>query len=76
MDNHLDSSQADHSAPARLLLADAEPIVLHGLSALIKEHSDFLVVDAMTSVVGLVDAVKRHRPDILLRIWLTITSRN
>ena len=66
MDSNADSNQSVNTAPARILLADGEPITLLGLSTLLAQHADFVVVDSLNSADGLVEAVKRHRPDILL----------
>lgn len=50
----------------RILLADSQPIVMHGLRALLKEQEDFVIVDMLTTATGLVDAVQSRQPDILL----------
>jgi DNA-binding NarL/FixJ family response regulator len=50
----------------RLVVADDHPIVLHGLQQLFARHSDFTVIAACPDGASAVDAVRTHRPDILV----------
>ncbi|WPL16088.1 two component system sensor kinase SsrB [Thiorhodovibrio winogradskyi] len=53
----------------RVLLTHTYPIVLHGLQALLQAQQQFQVVDRRMTAQGLMEAVRRHRPDILLMDW-------
>jgi two-component system, NarL family, nitrate/nitrite response regulator NarL len=50
----------------RLVLADDHPIVLHGLQQLFARQGDFTVVAACADGATAVDAVRTHRPDVLV----------
>lgn len=69
MDASLDTRTSDPvspTGPIRLLLADPHPILLHGLRALLREQADFRVVASLSSAAGLIEAVERHRPELVL----------
>jgi two-component system, NarL family, nitrate/nitrite response regulator NarL len=59
----------------RLVLADDHPIVLHGLQQLFARQGDFTVVAACADGATAIDAVKTHRPDILV-LDLRMSPRN
>jgi two-component system nitrate/nitrite response regulator NarL len=61
--------------PIRLVLADDHPIVLHGLQQLFARHGDFTVVAACADGASAIDAVRTHRPDILV-LDLRMAPRN
>jgi DNA-binding NarL/FixJ family response regulator len=50
----------------RVILADDHPLVLNGLYHLLREHSDFEVLERCSSGTEALAAVERHRPDILV----------
>ena len=50
----------------RLVLADDHPIVLDGLETLFRRESDFQVVARCVNGDEALQAVRRHRPDVLL----------
>lgn len=50
----------------RLVLADPYPIVLHGLTSLLRAEPDLQVIACTTSGDETLSAVRRHRPDLLL----------
>jgi DNA-binding NarL/FixJ family response regulator len=52
--------------PIRLVLADDHPIVLHGLQQLFARHGDFSIVAACADGASAIDAVRAHRPDVLV----------
>jgi DNA-binding NarL/FixJ family response regulator len=58
------SRQAD--MPIRVVVADAHVILLKGLESLLAREPDFTVVATCTSSEATLDAVHRHRPDVLL----------
>ena len=61
--------------PIRLVLADDHPIVLHGLQQLFARQSGFAVVAACADGASAIDAVRAHRPDILV-LDLRMTGQN
>jgi two-component system, NarL family, nitrate/nitrite response regulator NarL len=66
MDSNSSAPLSPVVPPARVLLVDSHPVILAGLAAVLAEHADFLVVDKLDSGAGVVEAVRRHRPDLLL----------
>ncbi|HEV8454264.1 MAG TPA: response regulator transcription factor [Gemmatimonadales bacterium] len=50
----------------RLVLADDHPVVLHGLEHLLRLEPGFEIVARCTDGVEALEAVRRHRPDILV----------
>jgi DNA-binding NarL/FixJ family response regulator len=50
----------------RVILADDHPLVLNGLYHLLQEYSDFEVLERCTSGDDAIDAVRTHKPDILV----------
>jgi DNA-binding NarL/FixJ family response regulator len=50
----------------RLVLVDDHPVVLHGLRVLFERHADFSVVDCCADADAGIEAVRRHRPDVLI----------
>ena len=53
-------------SPIRIILADDHELVLEGLRALLEAEDDMRVVGAATSGAQLLDAVERHRPDVVV----------
>lgn len=51
---------------ARLILADHQPLVLHGLECLLRLEPDLQVVARCSDGLQTLLAVRRHRPDILI----------
>jgi DNA-binding NarL/FixJ family response regulator len=60
-----DSSPAP-AGTIRVILADDHPLVLNGLYHLLREYSEFEVLDRCTSGAEALAAAKRHRPDVLV----------
>ena len=56
----------DSSRTIRVILADDHPLVLNGLYHLLREHSDFEVLERCSSGTEALAAVERNRPDILV----------
>jgi DNA-binding NarL/FixJ family response regulator len=52
--------------PIRLILADDHPIVLQGLQRLFSSHEEFDVVSSCEDGVRAIEAVRTHRPDVLV----------
>lgn len=52
--------------PIRVILADDHPIVLGGLDQLLAPEPDMQVIARCTSGRATLEAVRRHKPDILL----------
>jgi DNA-binding NarL/FixJ family response regulator len=52
--------------PIRILLADDHELVLEGLRSLLNSESDMEVVATATSGDQVVDAVRRHAPDLVV----------
>jgi DNA-binding NarL/FixJ family response regulator len=52
--------------PTTLVLADDHPIILEGLSQLFQRDKSFEVLATCTSGQEAIDAVRRHRPDVLV----------
>ncbi len=52
--------------PIRLVLVDDHPIVLSGLTQLFTRQKDMKVVGSATTADGAVEAVKAHKPDVLV----------
>lgn len=50
----------------RIVLADDHRIILEGLEQLFRRESDFDVLAACTDGASALEAVKRHRPDVLV----------
>ena len=59
----------------RLVLADDHPIVLHGLQQLLARQTGFAVVAVCADGASAIDAVRAHRPDVLV-LDLRMTGRN
>ncbi|NUT95707.1 MAG: response regulator transcription factor, partial [Saccharothrix sp.] len=55
----------DH-VPVRLVLADDEPLLRRGLRVLLEADGRVEVVGEAADGSGLLDAVRRHRPDVAL----------
>jgi DNA-binding NarL/FixJ family response regulator len=56
----------DSSRTIRVILADDHPLVLNGLYHLLREHSEFEVLERCSSGAEALAAVQRNRPDILV----------
>jgi two-component system nitrate/nitrite response regulator NarL len=54
------------AAPIRLVIADGHALVLKGLEALLATERDFQVVAACTSGEQTLEAVRKHRPDVVV----------
>jgi DNA-binding NarL/FixJ family response regulator len=52
--------------PIRLVLADDHPLVLEALERLFELHPDFQVLAQCANVAETLQAVRQHRPDVLL----------
>jgi two-component system nitrate/nitrite response regulator NarL len=52
--------------PIRLVLADDHPLILDGLENLFHLEKDFQVVARCTDGLETLQAVRRHRPDVLI----------
>jgi DNA-binding NarL/FixJ family response regulator len=52
--------------PIRLVLADDHPIVLAGLEQLLSLERDFAILARCANGEQAIDAVRRHRPDVLV----------
>jgi DNA-binding NarL/FixJ family response regulator len=52
--------------PIRLVLADDHPLILQALAQLFETEADFQVLACCVSVEETLQAVRQHRPDILL----------
>jgi two-component system, NarL family, nitrate/nitrite response regulator NarL len=50
----------------RLVIADDHPLILSGLEHLLRQHTDFDVLDCCSTGAQAIAAVGRHCPDILL----------
>jgi DNA-binding NarL/FixJ family response regulator len=54
------------SAPIRLVIADDHAVVLKGLQSLLSLEPDLTVVATCTDGDTTIEAVRRHRPDVLI----------
>lgn len=54
------------AVPARLILANHQPLVLYGLERLLRLEPDYQVVARCSDGVQTLLAVRRHEPDILI----------
>ena len=61
-----DQPQARPGPPLRVLVADDNPVVRAGLTALLGAHPDITVVAQATNGEEAVDEARRHRPDVAL----------
>jgi DNA-binding NarL/FixJ family response regulator len=52
--------------PIRLVIVDDHPVVLQGLQGVFALHDDIETVALCTGGAAAIDAVERHRPDVLL----------
>ena len=52
--------------PIRLILADDHPLILDGLENLFRLEEDFQVVGRCMNGIETIQAVKQHRPDVLI----------
>lgn len=52
--------------PTTLVLADDHPIILEGLSQLFQRDKDFQVLATCTTGDDAIEAVRRHKPDVLV----------
>ena len=52
--------------PIRLILVDDHPIVLQGLEKLFSSQEEFEVVSSCENGVKAIEAVRTHRPDVLV----------
>lgn len=50
----------------RLVVANNHPLMLNGLENLFRTEGDFEVVARCTDAVDCLEAVRRHRPDVLI----------
>ena len=61
-----DQPQARPGPPLRVLVADDNPVVRAGLTALLGAHPDITVVAQATNGAEAVREARRHRPDVAL----------
>lgn len=54
------------SAPLRIVVADDNPVIRAGLTALLSTHADITVVAEATNGHEAHEAARRHRPDVIL----------
>ncbi|MET9830653.1 response regulator transcription factor [Streptomyces sp. NPDC006385] len=54
------------AAPLRIVVADDNPVVRAGLTALLSTHADLAVVAEATNGQEAHEAARRHRPDVIL----------
>ncbi|MBT2417950.1 response regulator transcription factor [Streptomyces sp. ISL-22] len=54
------------TAPLRIVVADDNPVVRAGLTALLSTHADIRVVAEATNGHEAQEAARRHRPDVIL----------
>jgi DNA-binding NarL/FixJ family response regulator len=52
--------------PIRLVLADDHPLILNGLENLFRTERDFEVIARCTNGIETMQAVRKHRPDVLI----------
>jgi DNA-binding NarL/FixJ family response regulator len=52
--------------PIRLVLADDHPLILNGLENLFRPEKDFEVLARCTDGIETLQAVRKHRPDVLV----------
>ena len=52
--------------PIRLVLADDHPVVLRGLDEVFSSEGDLAVVACCQTTAEAIDAVRQHRPDVLV----------
>lgn len=52
--------------PIGVVLVDDHPIVLQGLQRLFEQHRDFCVLACCGDADAAIDAVRTHRPDVLV----------
>ena len=50
----------------RLVVADNHPLILNGLENLFRKEGDFQVVARCNGAMETLEAVRRHRPDVLI----------
>lgn len=63
MDNEAGRPQAQEHAT--LVLADSQPVVLHGIENILSGEGAFRILETCLNGDGALRAVRRHRPDIL-----------
>ena len=56
----------ENTPPIRVIIVDDHPLVLDGLTTLLKEHGEFEIVDRCTNGTEAVASARRHNPDILV----------
>ncbi len=59
-------SEREHHKPIRVILADDHQLVLEGLRSVLQQEPDIEVVAAVTDGARLLEAVQRHRPDMVV----------
>ena len=52
--------------PIRLVVADSHPIVIEGMEHLFRQEEDFQLVARCTSGLETIEAIRRHRPDVVI----------
>lgn len=55
-----------HALPIRILLVDAHPITLLGLSTLLSDNSNYEIVSKLNSASHIVETLKLKQPDLVL----------
>src|SRR5262245_9218650 len=49
-----------------LLIADTQPVYLHGLAAVFRAHSDIKIVAQCNDGLAAMEAIRKYRPDIAM----------
>ena len=62
----MDQDKAAGSPPIRVIIVDDHPLVLEGLSTLLRDRPEFEVLDRCTTGAEALAATSRHNPDILV----------
>ena len=50
----------------RVLIADNHPIVLSGLTSVLQEHSEFVIIEQTSSSDNVLQLTREHQPDVLI----------
>ena len=61
-----DSETGAYSRQCRVVIGDAHPLVLEGLSHLLSSESALEIVERCTTGASLLDSIRHHHPDLSL----------